>query len=220
VATYITYTPTTDIAKAMFNFDASGGTNYKLSGTVRVSVSDAFSFIDWAFDPNYSSFFPQLYTSASNEVVWTAQMLTNIQDVLDTYSQFANIIFTLEFSRELANTPIDSEAKERLKALSKDEYEEFAEKLKAKDADYFLLKEIFPITQAELNMGLKLDVAAMVENIIDSEGVIPATYMSKICKYHFTYKNYRQNLERLKLKGVACDNKWIGGVNMKVYYCK
>ena len=30
--------------------------------------------------------------------------------------------------------PIETDAKNRLKALSKDEYEEFAEKLKAKDA--------------------------------------------------------------------------------------
>ena len=66
----------------------------------------------------------------------------------------------------------------------------------------------------------KSDIAAMVEDKIDQHGVIPATYMSKICKYHFTYKNYRQNLQRLKLKGVVYDNQRIGGVLMKVYYCK
>ncbi len=124
-------------------------------------------------------------------------------DIASELNEFANIIFTLEYSRELANTPVDSEAKNRLKALSKDEYEEFAEKLKAQDASYFLLEEIFPITEKERDMGLKTDIAAMVESMIDSDGVIPATYMSKICKYHFTYKAYRQNLERLKLKGVV-----------------
>lgn len=141
-------------------------------------------------------------------------------DISSELDEFANIIFTLEFNREQANTPIDSEAKERLKALSKDEYQEFAEKLKAKDASYFLLEEIFPITEKELDMGLKIDIAAMVENMIDQHGYIPATYMSRICKYHFTYKNYRQNLERLKLKGVDYDNKRPGGTLMKVYYCK
>jgi hypothetical protein len=141
-------------------------------------------------------------------------------DIAKELEDFADIIFTLEFRRELANKPIDSEAKNRLKALSKDEYEEFAEKLKAQDASYFLLEEVFPLTEKEKDLGLKTDIAAMVEDMIDGYGVIPATYMSKICKYHFTYKNYRQNLQRLKLKGVVCDNKWVGGVNMKVYYCK
>ena len=42
----------------------------------------------------------------------------------------------------------------------------------------------------------------MVEDMIDQEGVIPATYMSKICKYHFQYYNYKSALKRLKLKGV------------------
>ncbi len=141
-------------------------------------------------------------------------------DISSELNEFANIIFTLEFCRELANKPIDSEAKERLKALSKDEYQEFAEKLKDHDASSFLLEEIFPITEKELDMGLKTDIAAMVEDMIDQHGVIPSTYMSKICKYHFPYKNYRQNLERLKLKGVESDTKRIGSVTMKVYYCK
>ena len=66
------------------------------------------------------------------------------------------LVFTLEYDRELANHPIETEAKNRLKALSKDEYEEFAERLKAKDASYFLLDEIFPITGPEKNMGLKI----------------------------------------------------------------
>ncbi len=141
-------------------------------------------------------------------------------DIAKELSDFADIIFTLRFNRELANNPIETEAKNRLKALSKDEYEEFAEKLKAKDADYFLLEQVFPITQAELNMGLKLDIAAMVENIIDSEGVIPARYMSKICKYHFQYHNYKSVLNRLKLKGVEEDTRRITGISMKVYECK
>ena len=140
-------------------------------------------------------------------------------DIANELEDFADIIFTIQYNREFADTPVDSEAKDRLKALSKDEYEEFAEKLKAKDADYFLLDEIFPKTE-EVNLGLKPDIGGMIENHIDQDGIIPATYMSKICKYHFTYKNYRQNLQRLKLKGVDYDNKRIGGVLMKVYGCK
>ena len=70
-------------------------------------------------------------------------------DIEKELPEFANIIFTLEFDTEMANIPIESDAKDRLKSLSKDEYEEFAEKLKAKDSDYFLLDEIFPVTEKE-----------------------------------------------------------------------
>ena len=141
-------------------------------------------------------------------------------DIANELQEFANIVFTLEYDRELANHPIETEAKNRLKALSKDEYEEFAERLKAKDASYFLLDEIFPITEPEKNMGLKTDIAAMIEDKIDLHGVIPARYMSKICKYHFQYHNYKSTLKRLKLKGVEETTKKFDGISMKVYESK
>lgn len=141
-------------------------------------------------------------------------------DIANELQEFADIVFTLEYDRELANHPIETEAKNRLKALSKDEYEEFAERLKAKDANYFLLDEIFPITEPEKNMGLKTDIAAMVENMIDLHGVIPARYMSKICKYHFQYHNYKSTLKRLKLKGVEETTQKFDGISMKIYESK
>lgn len=92
MVTDITYTPNTIITKAMFNFDAFGLSNYKLSGTIRVSVSDDFSYDDY-LNPSYSRFNSILYTAGVNEVTWTPQMTNNIQDILRTYSQFANITF-------------------------------------------------------------------------------------------------------------------------------
>ncbi len=92
MATYISYTPTTVIAKAMFNFDVFGWVNYKLNGIVRVSVSDSFSSADY-LSPNYSDFYSGLYTSGSNEMVWTTQMINNIGAIFGIYSQFANITF-------------------------------------------------------------------------------------------------------------------------------
>lgn len=89
MATYASYTPTGVIAKALFNFDEFGVTNYTLTGTVRVSVSDSFSFADY----QSLRFLSDLYTTGSNEVAWTSQMLGNVQDVLGIYSQFANIPF-------------------------------------------------------------------------------------------------------------------------------
>ena len=91
MATYVAYTPTTVIAKAMFNFDAFGLSNFKLDGTVRISVSDSFSRADY-LDPAYT-FYEGLYTSASSEVVWTTQMTGNLQEIAELYSQFADIAF-------------------------------------------------------------------------------------------------------------------------------
>ena len=49
MATYISYTPSTLIEKAMFNFDVAGLSNFKYSGTIYVSVSDGFSYNDWYY---------------------------------------------------------------------------------------------------------------------------------------------------------------------------
>jgi Ca2+-binding RTX toxin-like protein len=92
MATYIAYTPISSIAKAMFNFDLLGVAEHKLSGTVRVSVSDSFSYSDY-LSPGYSAFYQGIYTSGSNEMPWTTQMTGNIQNILGIYSQFANITF-------------------------------------------------------------------------------------------------------------------------------
>jgi Ca2+-binding RTX toxin-like protein len=95
MATYGSYTPTTTLGRAMFNFDAFGIPDFKLNGTVRVSVSDAFSFSDYLGN-SYSDFYSELYTSGSEEVAWTTQMTANLQDIPGIYSQFANITFHYE----------------------------------------------------------------------------------------------------------------------------
>ena len=95
MATYGSFTPTTTIARAMFNFDAFGISNYKLNGTIRVSVSDAFSFADY-LGTSYSNFYSELYTSGSEEIGWTNQMTSNLQEILGIYSQFANLSFSYQ----------------------------------------------------------------------------------------------------------------------------
>ena len=92
MATNISYTPNNVIAKAMFNFDAFGLSDFKLNGTIRVSVSDDFSYDDY-LSPDYSQLNSILYTAGSNEVTWTTRMESNIQEILQTYSQFVNITF-------------------------------------------------------------------------------------------------------------------------------
>ena len=56
MSTYVNYTPSSAISRAMFNFDVySGWQNFKTSGIVRVSVSDSFSYWDY-LSPAYSDF--------------------------------------------------------------------------------------------------------------------------------------------------------------------
>ena len=92
MAVYASYTPTGVIAQAMYNFDAFGFTNFRYDGTVRVSVSDAFTYADYL--NSGQQLYQGLYTTGSNEFVWTAQMTSNLQDILSIFSQFAGVTFT------------------------------------------------------------------------------------------------------------------------------
>lgn len=89
----MSYTPSSAISRAMFNFDVySGWQNFQTSGTVRVSVSDSFSYWDyrgWI----YSDFYEGLYIdrTASGEIYWDGVMLTGIQEILSIYNQFADV---------------------------------------------------------------------------------------------------------------------------------
>jgi len=72
MATYIGYYPNTILTRAMFNFDEIGWSDFKLNGSIGVSVSDTFSFEDWSLDLNDPIAW-ELHTTASNEILWTTQ---------------------------------------------------------------------------------------------------------------------------------------------------
>jgi len=93
MATYVSYTPTGVIEKALFNLDAFGMANYKLSGTVGVSVSDSFTRAQYASSsPQISE---NIYTSlSSGSGDWTAAQLANIDLVTARYSSFINLRFS------------------------------------------------------------------------------------------------------------------------------
>lgn len=94
MASYVSYTPISMIGKAMFNFDAAGIPNFKLDGTVRVSVSDGFNFSDWASNPSgFNLMLIGGFAPGANEVDWTSQIIGNIQSILEIYSRFASISF-------------------------------------------------------------------------------------------------------------------------------
>jgi Ca2+-binding RTX toxin-like protein len=91
MANIISYTPTGVIDKALFNFDAMGGGffNFKLSGSVVVSISQPFIYSQYlagsgnnlAWSPDVSSIF------------WNATQLANINSMLAMYKNFINLQF-------------------------------------------------------------------------------------------------------------------------------
>ena len=92
MATIVNFYPFGVAANALFNFDEiSKINNFRLSGIVTVSVSDAFTRTNY----NQSGISSDIYTAASSGATnWSTTQIANIQLILDTYSQFANISFS------------------------------------------------------------------------------------------------------------------------------
>jgi hypothetical protein len=107
MATIVNYTPQSLIAKALFNFDQTASiSNFKLSGTVRVSISDSFVYANYVYSNVYNiPISSNIYTSLpSGSGMWTLSQLSNIQTILDSYSSFANISFS-SVANYSGNTP-------------------------------------------------------------------------------------------------------------------
>jgi len=93
MSTVVPYSPTNLVSNALFNFDIFGLTNFKLSGTVNLSISDSFTL------PQYIAAFPAipsfLYTSlVSGSGNWTQTQISNIELLTSTYSNFINLSFS------------------------------------------------------------------------------------------------------------------------------
>lgn len=93
MASTIPFSPKTTIEKALFNFDAVGIRNFKLSGTVLVSVSDAFTYTQYLASPSTIS--TDIYTSLnSGNANWTENQLANIDLITSTYHNFIALDFS------------------------------------------------------------------------------------------------------------------------------
>ena len=92
MATYVPYNPTGVIDKALFNLDAAGMANYRLTGTVNVSVSDSFTKAQYtSASPAISK---DIYTSlSSGDAGWTSSQLANIDLITAGYSSFIDLHF-------------------------------------------------------------------------------------------------------------------------------
>jgi len=92
MTTIVDYNPSGIAANALFNFDEIAGINdYRLLGPITVSVSDAFTRANYT-QYTYST---DVYTSAASGATnWTPTQLANIQSILESYSQVANLPFS------------------------------------------------------------------------------------------------------------------------------
>lgn len=92
MASIVNFYPFGVATNALFNFDdISDIPNFKLSGIVKVSVSDAFTKTNYT----QSIVSPEVVTSTSSGYTnWSTTQLANIQSILDTYTQFANVTFS------------------------------------------------------------------------------------------------------------------------------
>jgi Ca2+-binding RTX toxin-like protein len=77
----------------MFNFDIYGMSDFKLNGTIQVSVSDGLSYSDW-LSLQFDSDLIYGNNPADSKIGWSADMVSNIQGALDIYSQLANLTFS------------------------------------------------------------------------------------------------------------------------------
>ena len=125
-----------------------------------------------------------------------------VEKIDNELSVFADLLLRYEYSTELANRAINTEAKEQMQERARDECEEFVNALKNRDVEYFLLDEIFPPRQGEIEMGEKISIYGHALGSFIRNGEIPAQVLNKICSYHFKNINYKQILNRLKQKGL------------------
>jgi hypothetical protein len=134
---------------------------------------------------------------------------------------FADLLLRYDCDVELANTAIESSAKDKLQEITADEYEDFARALIDKNAAYFLLTEVFPPSESDkmLVPGISISIETREVESAIKDGYIPAKNMGRICKFHFS-GNYRNIVARLKLKSVVSGTKKINGKSTDVYTVK
>ena len=93
LATVVAFNPVATIEKALFNFDLIGIQNFKLLGTVAVSVSDAFTYANYSANPSLIS--KDVYTSlTSGATNWTAEQLANINQITSDFHNFIALDFS------------------------------------------------------------------------------------------------------------------------------
>ena len=90
MATILSYSPQGIIDKALFNFDAMGSTDFKLSGPIAVSVSEPFVYFQYLSGQGSNA----TWTPDVSAVYWNQTQIANINLILNIYKQFINVSFS------------------------------------------------------------------------------------------------------------------------------
>ncbi|MDR3626197.1 MAG: DUF5906 domain-containing protein [Ignavibacteriaceae bacterium] len=132
--------------------------------------------------------------------------------------RLADLLLSYDSDIDSANTAIDSIAKDKLKEVTADEYEEFAKALVDRDETFFLLSEVFPPSESDRMFapGISISPEGSEVELAIKDGYIPAKSMGRLCKFHFI-GHYKNILSRLRLKGIEKLSKKIKGTTQTVY---
>ena len=90
MADYVSSNPTTIAANALFNWDEFGYSNFKISGTVNISVSNCFNYVEYVAG---AGAYYYTYSDTNPMPTRSATQLANIDIITSTISKFANIKF-------------------------------------------------------------------------------------------------------------------------------
>ena len=91
MAIILSYTPTSIIDKALFNFDVAGIANFRLYGNVVVSISQPFMLSQYLSGYGYSSY---TWSPDVPSIFWNSTQVVNINSMLAMYSNFINLSFS------------------------------------------------------------------------------------------------------------------------------
>jgi Ca2+-binding RTX toxin-like protein len=109
MANITTFTPTDTFSKSMFDFDYSGMSNFKVSGQIIVTLSDALDSTEYLLRAYYGMPINNVVWSDTlfvNDFNWTEYQKININQIFTNYSQLVNLNFTQAISLP-GSTPIE-----------------------------------------------------------------------------------------------------------------
>ncbi|MDZ7762864.1 MAG: DUF5906 domain-containing protein [Melioribacteraceae bacterium] len=141
-----------------------------------------------------------------------------VKSVNSELDGFAEILLSLDYSEKLVNQTIDNEAKRNLINITADDYDKFVEAVKNRDADYFMLDEVFQVPESQKFLNDESDYAFEAEDKITSHGMIPSSCMNDIVRFHFPYMGYRKTIEKLRMHNLAVKSFNIDGKVQKGWY--
>lgn len=100
MADYTSSTPTSIAGKALFNWDEFGYSNFKFSGTINISVSNCFNYVEYLAG---GAMYSYTYSATNPMPTRSAEQLSNIDIITSTISNLANVKFNKVINYDTLN---------------------------------------------------------------------------------------------------------------------